>query len=158
MKKKICFVSLVIILAILNSLQAKDNRHLLKYIHQIEKAPLAEKTKPAYREILKFATQSDDVQVNISAVNCPWLNQKKGSTKWSSILLGAFIAGNIKPQIVSNIKGDNSYSGVLLALKTYQKIRKADKKYNIKELNRYAALAKKGKLQQELIKLEKKKK
>jgi|GEM_PF-1189429 len=121
-------------------------RNVLHHISVIETKPLSAQADIAYEKVLKFATISDKVTVKIDAKLCPSLKYRNIKTKWSALLIGSFIAGNIKPQILKRIKKNHGYEGLLLSLNTYLKIKRVDENFKIKEMEKFLKLKAEKKL------------
>lgn len=152
MKKIIMFV-LFAGFAFVSGLHAADvNQSILKQIAVIEKDPLGKEADAAYREILKFATDSSDVDVTLTADVMPWINE---DSKYKPKLIGAFIAGNIQPQIKSKIKEDNPYEALIFVFGVYEKIKKADPAFSSDGIEYLMSLHKKNKLKEHLAAVKK---
>ena len=57
----------------------------------------------------------------------PWVLEDKEEYQHGPTLMGAFIAGNTKPQIQKKVAEDHPYEGVVQVIATYQQLRKAEK-------------------------------
>ena len=84
-----------------------------------------------------FAEKSDAVSIIVNEKFCPWIKNKNYSEKTTS-LLGVFIAGNMKPQLLSGIKKDSPYEGILLTIKTYKVWRKEKLIEELPELEKWS--------------------
>lgn len=126
--------------------QSAEHEQILKYIKIIETDPLGNDADKAAGEILKFATDSEDVEVRLSSEVIPFLDEE--DTRYNSILIASFIAGNIKPQLINRAKGNDAYSGILLELATYEKIRQKENSFKINELEKMIVLKKNNKLKE----------
>lgn len=137
----------------LNRGELKSFNYILKKIVVIENNPLGEEGKEALKEIIEFTTNSEDVYVELSGKTTSWLSNK---TKYDAILLGSFFAGNIKTQLLKKKKENDSYSGMLCVISTYEKIKMKDKMFLIEDIEKQIVLQKQGKLKDYIISLEKK--
>jgi hypothetical protein len=99
----------------------------LKAISMLEEDPNSEKIHGILGFISNFAEKSDDVLVVVDQKYFPWMIGINGTNeniqnlkKTSSLLIGAFIAGNVKPQIQKKEKKDHPFEGLKLMLKLYK--------------------------------------
>ena len=82
----------------------------------------------AAKTIVIYAQDSDDVEVDIGPGQLPWVSEKWGLPKeqeleCQSMLLAAFVAGNIKSQIKNARAEDDTYSGWVFAISAYNRLR-----------------------------------
>ncbi|OGV53437.1 MAG: hypothetical protein A2X49_04355 [Lentisphaerae bacterium GWF2_52_8] len=96
--------------------------------------------------ILYFAANSKEVEVIFNQKIVPWL--PKGSAyKFSEILAGSYVAGNVKEQLEKGLCQNDSYAGLLQVLKTYEQSKEFDKSSSVvPEIEELAKLEKEGKL------------
>ncbi|TGL63213.1 hypothetical protein [Leptospira sarikeiensis] len=120
-----------------------NTESILKLIHIVEKKPVDQSSQRVYDQIIQYAIESKSVQIVVSPKLLPWFTR---DTDYKLILFGSFIAGNIKPQLISGIKGDDSYSGILNLIKTYEEIRKFNESFYMIEIDRLIELEKDGRL------------
>jgi hypothetical protein len=85
-------------------------------------APVAAKT------IVVYAQLSDDVMVDIGQEQLPWVAEQwnLGPDKertCQSLLMAAFVAGNIKSQLKAEKAEDDTYSGWIFAIYTYRQLK-----------------------------------
>ena len=78
------------------------SKTVLKAISRFKSDPLAAKADGILAIIVNFADKSPNVYVEIDVGYLPWIKQKR--IKNSDILLAAFIAGNIRSQLISKKK------------------------------------------------------
>lgn len=112
---------------------------VLKAIKLLEADPIEANTAGTNALIIIFTTASSDVIAEISSDYLPWLKQKKNIEN-ADILLTAFIAGNIKPQLIKKIKKDHPFEGVKFMLNIYAKLRKDNKIQAIPKLDEWNKL------------------
>lgn len=113
-------------------LAAPDQRELLlKRIEFAESDPLSQGAKEAYAEIVRFASESDSVQVILSEKLFPWANR---DLEYKIFLFGSFVAGNLKSQLRSKTKKDDSYAGALAMIRTYKRIREVNESFILSEI------------------------
>lgn len=110
---------------------------VLKTISLIEQEPLGSDFEGAVSIVVHFAEQSKDVIVTMNQEILPWVGRENLSKK-ASLLIGVFIAGNIKNQIIAGIPKDHSYEGLILTIKTYTVWRKENLIEKIPELEEWS--------------------
>lgn len=108
----------------------------LQAIEIMENDPLGKDFEGAASIVTVFAESSENVTVLADAKLLPWIN--KNYSEKVTYLLAAFIAGNIKPQIVSGVNKDSPYEGVLLIIKVYKAWRKEGLIEEIPELDEWS--------------------
>jgi hypothetical protein len=106
----------------------------------------------AAKTIVVYAQVSDDVMVNIGEEQLPWVSEHwemddARLKSCQSLIMAAFVAGNIKSQLNSQKVEDDTYAGWLFAIDAYRKLRAHDtfRSPAIEELSKMQA---EGKLQQ----------
>ena len=111
--------SLLLILLMLSvSAFGKDDHtisksQVLNLISEYKQAPISETGFSAVRKILNFAETSKDVLVEVSPENTPWLTHQNVSDSIKGLLLGAYVVGNIEPQLIMSKKKSNHCSGAI---------------------------------------------
>jgi hypothetical protein len=88
------------------------------------------------------------VTVTISRPYCPWIAER--DYEYGPVLLAAFCAGNIEPQINLKTDKDHSYEGALQALATYAQLRLLAGAAPVAALDKWGALQKAGTLKAHL--------
>ena len=103
-----------------------------------------------WREILDSAEASPHVAITLTPGVVPWIcgavEKSSAERALRSILTGAFVAGNMREQLVRREKGDQPLAGVLAALDSYEKIRARVLNFRLAELDRWAELQAAGTL------------
>jgi hypothetical protein len=82
----------------------------------------------ASNTILKFALESDDVVVDLGADSVPWCDLKKGVANLPhsgerGLMLGAYLAGEVKAQLASGRQDPNPYPGWTAMLRIYRALK-----------------------------------
>jgi hypothetical protein len=100
----------------------------LQAISVLEKNLLSPQAADAAKTVVVYAQLSDDVLVDIGPEQLPWISEEWGLDKdrevsLHSLLVAAFVAGNVKPQIKNEKAEDDTYSGWLFAIETYHRLR-----------------------------------
>jgi hypothetical protein len=101
---------------------------VLRAINVLEKNVTGPEAAEAARTIVAYAQESDEVMVDIGAEQLPWVSEKWGLDEdreltCQSMLLASFVAGNIRSQIKNSRVEDDTYSGWIFAIGTYNRLR-----------------------------------
>jgi len=110
-------------------LAAAPTKHeVLKAISVIEKNVSGPEVAEAAKTIVIYAQVSDDVMVDIGPEQLPWLDEDWGLDKeheqsCKSLLLAAFVAGDVRSQIKNDKAEDDTYSGWIFAIDTYNRLK-----------------------------------
>ncbi|EPG64676.1 hypothetical protein [Leptospira wolffii] len=139
----LAFILLFSMSAFSSGIDSDVRESLLKKINVIEADPLSPGAKEACRYILAFTYESKDVQVIVSQKLLPWFTR---DLEYKEFLFGSFVAGNIKPQLLSGRKKDDSYSGALAMIRTYERIRGVNDSFVLEEVDRLILMEKEGRL------------
>jgi len=133
------------------SLAATPTRQdALQAISVLEKNLLSPAAADAAKTVVVYAQLSEDVMVDIGPAQLPWLSENWGLEKdreaaLHSMLLAAFIAGNVKPQIKNERAQDDTYSGWIFAIDSYHRLR-ARERFRSPSLEALAKMQAEGKL------------
>lgn len=105
-----------------------SKREALQAIEVLEKSVSGPEATDAAKVIVVYAQLSDDVMVDIGPEQLPWVGEHWGIEKGreaacQSLLLAAFVAGNVKSQIKNDKAEDDTYSGWIFAIDTYRRLR-----------------------------------
>jgi hypothetical protein len=120
-------------------------------LHRLIAGFLAEPIKngPSYRAIIDSAEKSPYVKITISAGVAPWTcEMPRGEMGLAirSLLLGAFIAGNMRAQLDSAVKGDRPVAGVRAALGVYEQVKSRVVDLALPTMERWLELRQAGRL------------
>ena len=107
---------------------APSKHEVLKAISVMEKNVSSPEAAEAAKTIVVYAQVSDDVLVDIGPLQLPWLDEDWGlgnerDHACKSLLLAAFVAGDVKSQIKNDKAEDDTYSGWIFAIDTYNRLR-----------------------------------
>jgi hypothetical protein len=130
-----------------SGLAATPSRHdVLVAISVLEKNVTGQDAVDAAKTIVVYAQDSDDVMVDIGPGQLPWVSEEWGLDKareleCQSMLLAAFVAGNIRSQIKNSRTEDDTYSGWVFAIGAYNRLRAKGpfRSPSIEELSRMEA-------------------
>lgn len=113
--------------------------------------PLTEKGRVAAGLIVEFAEQSHEIEITIGSSLVPWIGIKDNTNAdYRSLLLGAYVAGNAKSQIMKGVKADDPYSGMLFVFAVYEKMKIETKGFKIAEIENFIKLEKRKQLKEHL--------
>jgi hypothetical protein len=105
-----------------------SKQEVLMAISVLERDITGPEAADAAKTVVIYAQESDDVMVDIGRDQLPWVTEKWGledarEQSSQSLILAAFVAGNIRTQI-KNVKAeDDTYSGWLFAIDAYKHLR-----------------------------------
>ncbi|MGA2016353.1 MAG: hypothetical protein ABSH26_05315 [Opitutaceae bacterium] len=105
-----------------------SKQDVLLAISVLEKNITAPEAADAAKTVVIYAQQSDDVMVDIGQDQLPWIGERWGLDRAreqsnQSLLLAAFVAGNIRSQIKNDRAEDDTYSGWVFAIDAYKRLR-----------------------------------
>jgi hypothetical protein len=105
-----------------------SKQEVLMAISVLEKNITSPEASDAAKTIVVYAQQSDDVMVDIGQDQLPWIGERWGLDRTreqsnQSLLLAAFVAGNIRSQIKNDRAEDDTYSGWIFAIDAYKRLR-----------------------------------
>lgn len=100
----------------------------LSAIALLDKTVTGPEAAAAAKTVVTYAQVSEDVMVNLGPDEIPWVEEKWGLDKerelaCQSMLLAAFVAGNVRSQIKNDRAEDDTYSGWVFAIGTYNRLR-----------------------------------
>jgi len=101
---------------------------VLLAINVLEKNITSPEARDAAKTVVVYAQESEDVMVDIGQDQLPWIGERWGLDKAreqnnQSLLLAAFVAGNIRSQIKNDKAEDDTYSGWVFAIDAYKRLR-----------------------------------
>lgn len=107
---------------------APSKQEVLIAISVLEKNITAPEAADAAKTVVIYAQESDDVMVDIGPEQLPWVSEKWGLERAreqsnQSMLLAAFVAGNIRSQIKNDRAEDDTYSGWIFTIDAYKRLR-----------------------------------
>jgi hypothetical protein len=107
---------------------APSKEEALRAISVLEQNVTGPQAAAAAKTIVVYAQLSDDVMVDVGPDQLPWISEDWGidrdrAAALQSILVAAFVAGNVKTQIKNEKAEDDTYSGWLFAIEAYRRLR-----------------------------------
>lgn len=108
--------------------KAPTQHEALVAIAVLEKTVTGPEAVAAARTIVTYAELSDDVLVDIGPDEIPWAEEKWGlgserERECQAVMLAAFVAGDVRSQIKNDRAEDDTYSGWIFAIATYDRLR-----------------------------------
>jgi hypothetical protein len=124
----------------------------LQAILVLEKNLLSPQAAEAAKTVVVYAQLSEDVMVDIGPEQLPWISEDWGLEKdremaIHSMLVAAFVAGNVKPQIKNEKAEDDTYAGWLFAIETYRRLQTKER-FRSPSIEALSKMQVEGKLQQ----------
>jgi hypothetical protein len=140
------------VLASLGMAATPSKQDVLDAIGVMEKGISGPGAIAAAKTIVIYAQVSDDVMVNIGEEQLPWISEKwemddARLKSCQSLLMAAFVAGNIKSQLKTQKAEDDTYAGWLFAIDAYRRLRAHDS-FRSPAIEALAKMQSEGKLQQ----------
>jgi hypothetical protein len=122
----------------------------LRAISVLERSVTSPQAAAAAKTIVVYAQLSDDVMVDVGPEQLPWISEDWGMDKdrqaaLQSILVAAFVAGNVKTQIKNEKAEDDTYSGWLFTIEAYRRL-KAKEKFLSPSIEGLSKMQSEGKL------------
>ncbi len=96
--------------------------------------------------ILSFAKDSPDVEVAVSEKRMPWINDKSTPSEAGTVLLVAYMSGDILAQLDKGTTKDDPLAATEQVIATYRQLQDADSKLKVPSVEKLIVLQKQGKL------------
>lgn len=116
--------------------------------------PLHEKGKDIAKLLVVSTMQTPKAAVMLGEPELKWLGKKEDDR--GLLLLAAYVSGNTRSQLLSGVKQNDRYSGLVTLFAVYQRLQDKDKDYKIAEVEELRKLHRDGKLLAHLVEMEKK--
>ena len=113
--------------------------------------PLSQRGFAAGEMVRRFAEKDDSVIVQISDKVVPFLGNMKIMKENQTILLDAFVVGNVDAQFLRNERKDDPYSGVTEMIETYKQMKKRDPALVVEDMQKFMDMEKNGELKKYLM-------
>lgn len=125
---------------------------VLQAIAVMEKSVSSAEAVDAAKLVVVYAQLSDDVMVDIGPEQLPWVNETWGlgrerESACQTMLMAAFVAGNVKSQIKNDKAEDDTYSGWIFVIDTYRRLQ-AKEPFRSPSIEALAKMQAQGKLLQ----------
>ena len=119
-------------------------------IAAFRQGPLLPRGRAAGEVVRRFAEKDDSVIVQITSKVVPFINDLKVMQEDRTLLLDAFVVGNVDAQFLRNEKKDDPYSGVTEMIETYKRMKKQNPALNIPDVEKFMEMDKQGELKKYL--------
>ena len=129
-------------------LSPKDN--VRNAILTFRENPLSPRGGAAGEFVRSFAQKDDSVIVRITQKVAPFSNDLRLGEEIRTVLLDAFVVGNVEAQLLRDEKKDHPEAGVEEVIETYQQVKKKTPTLVIPEVEKFIELKKQGKLEEYL--------
>ncbi|MBK8474987.1 MAG: hypothetical protein IPL39_01405 [Opitutaceae bacterium] len=121
-------VTTLALFSVISAFAVTDKKTVLDAIAVIESSHDGEAIGDAIPIVMKFADESPDVVLFVSAEVAPWVFEdlklsKEQKEVVESLLLASYAAGSIKHQLAIGKLDKNPYEGWLLALTKYEELK-----------------------------------
>ena len=110
----------ILIIEDLNPFEEAE-KSALNAISIFEKNPFSSEAEFAAKEIMIYAKHNLRSIIYIDEKVLPWIHEEE-DYKYGSLLIVAFVAGSMKPQLIHGKIKDHSLDGVLAMIKLYKEI------------------------------------
>ena len=107
-----------------------------------DESPLDKTGEAALAEIVEFADKTDKVEIVVAEGVLPWV----GEVPHSDLLLGAFIAGNLRSQLDSGVTRSDAYSGMLEVFAVYSALKAREPKFSVPSIDAFLEQHRRGAL------------
>ena len=147
-------IQLMVLLSLVFTLSlAKDDwkKHITKEealsaIEIFEKDPVGKNARGALSIVTYFTKYNDTVMLEIDKNLLPWIYKKDFKYRYSNLLLGSYIAGNVKARLKGSSYKDNRYEGALMVIKVYTILKNSNDTEEIASIEKWIEMKKKGTL------------
>ncbi len=101
--------------------------------------------------MVDFMHGSDTVQIKITPDYTPWMDGEKEVAN-RQVFLAAFLAGSIRSQLDSGVKGNDAYAGMLQVFRVYRHLKAQKPDYQAAGIDKLLAIHRMGELAAHLAK------
>lgn len=123
---------------------------IIPLIARFKANPVGPQAREISRNIVLYSIQSEEVEVSMSTgTSAEFFFKENLPDEAAAILMGAFLVGNIEPQLQKKVAKDHSYEGVVYMLSVYRQLKAKDGKLHSPSLERYLQLQSSGTLKSE---------
>ena len=137
----ICVVTVSLMTAATGAVPKQTITHemVLEAIRSFRANPVSPNAQTAARLVKEFAESSPDVMVTISKKAVPLINSFEIPISESGPLTAAFVVGNVRSQLLTGKKTNDSYAGGLQVIETYRQLQRRNSKLRIDGIERNSA-------------------
>jgi hypothetical protein len=116
--------------------------------------PLQEKGKDIARALVVHTMRTPKAAVVLGEAELKWLGKKDDGR--GLLLFAAYLGGNTRAQLLSGVKQNDRYSGLVALFAVYRRLQARDKGYKIPAVEELRRLHREGKLLAHLAEMERK--
>jgi hypothetical protein len=116
--------------------------------------PLHKKGKELARLLIIHTMQTPNAAVVLGETELKWIGKKEDDR--SLLLCAAYVGGNTRSQLLSGVKQNDRYSGLVTLFAVYRRLQDKDPEYKIAEVDDLRKRHGEGKLLAQLVEMEKK--
>jgi hypothetical protein len=117
--------------------------------------PFHDKAQELAKAIVVFTMATPKATVMLGEEELTWIGKK--SDDRSLLLFAAFAGGNTHAQLLTGVKQNDRYSGLIALFGVYRRLQEKDKDFKVAEVEALLKLHSEGKLLAHLLKMEEKK-
>jgi hypothetical protein len=114
-------------------------------IENLLRNPMSSSAMDAGAEIIEYAGKTPNYNIELKVGYMPWVKERS-LPKGSQVLLAAFVAGNLREQMLKNSARPEPYAGVVAALGVYEKMKRSDVTFRIATAEKFLAMERRGTL------------
>ena len=119
-------------------------------IAAFRQGPLLPRGRAGGEVVRRFAEKDDSVIVQITPKVVPFINDLKVMQEDRTLLLDAFVVGNVDAQFLRNEKKRLSVFRVTEMIETYKRMKKQNPAINIPDVEKFMEMDKQGELKKYL--------
>jgi hypothetical protein len=108
--------------------------------------PLSPRGRAAGEIVRTFADKNDEVVVQVTPKVAPFLSNMTILPEDRTLLLDAFVVGNVDSQFLHNEKKDDPYAGVSEVIQIYRQMQKRNPALSLPEIENFIELEKRSAL------------
>lgn len=113
--------------------------------------PLNKSARDWSRLVMLYTLQTSDAVVILGRDELRWIDS---DGKYGTVLLAAYLSGNIQSQLNSGVKRNDRYAGLLSLFRAYRALRENDKDFKIPQVDDLLSLQQEDRLLKHLQKFE----
>ncbi len=147
MRTLLAATSLLLLSSLSGLYAAATQEEVAQAIQTFLKDPTSPEAKAAGKVIFTYSQETPDHEISIDEKALPWLKSSGGSDR-GTLLLVAFISGDLQEQFRKGTGKPETYAGVLTVLSVYEKLKAKSSIYFDPNLEHFIDLEKNGKLKE----------
>ena len=108
--------------------------------------PLSPRGRASGEVVRSFAGKNDSVIVQVNPKVAPFLTNMTIPSENRTLLLDAFVVGNVDSQFLHNERKDDPYAGLSEVIQVYRQMQKRDSTLSLPEIENFIELEKRNEL------------